>query len=193
MTRRMGVLALVFVAVAGATQVSADETDTAAPIPVLGTSSARFGAGSAGSLAEVARQLRLAKPEGQGVMEVNDLNLGEVAASGAISVAEGATVSAGPAQRSGAEGGETRIDGWEKRFDEQVEAVAAAEELLAKIDEHRSQPTDPYMPRMGPHGSAPGAISPGQQQRDEAARALAEEQAKLDALRKEGRRLGVRR
>jgi hypothetical protein len=94
---------------------------------------------------------------------------------------------------AGPQPGETELEDWERRYEEQSGAVAKAEEWLAAVDEHRSQAVDPYLPNTGPHSSAPGTVSPGQQQRDEAERALAEERARLDALRREGRRRGVRR
>lgn len=191
MSRDASVLVVGLLAVVALAPASAQETETTSPLPVLGSSSARFGAGSSGSLAEVARHLRLAGSEGPQALEVNDLNLGQIAAEGQISVTEGNAPVPPPATAKGPQPGEAAVEDWEKRFGEQADAVKKAEERLAAIDQHRSETRDPYQANLGPYSSAPGSVTEGQLQRDEAARALTAESARLDALRKEARRLGV--
>lgn len=190
MNREACVFVAGLLAVVALAPASAEEAETTSPLPVLGSSSARFGAGSAGSLAEVARHLRLAGSEGEQAMEVNDLNLGQIAAEGQISVTAGNAPVPARAAAKGPQAGETAVEDWEKRYGEQADTVKKAEEQLAAIDKFRSESRDPYQANLGPYSSAPGAVSAGQQQRDEAARALTAESARLDALRKEGRRLG---
>lgn len=193
MKRAAFVLVVGAVAAVGAPPVSAEGPETVPATPVLGSSAARFGPGSAGSLAEVTRRLRL-EPAAEGrVLEVNDLNLLAIAAEGTISVTEGAVPAPEPRRTAGPEPGDTAVEEWEKRYGEQADAVKTAEEHLAAVDRFRNEARDPYQSGYGPYSQAPGMVSGGQVQRDDAARAVAEERTRLDALRKEGRRLGATR
>jgi len=187
------VLAIGVMASVIALPLAAEEPETTPATPVLGSAGARFGPGSAGSLAEVARRIRLQPAEEGRVLEVNDLNLGEIAAEGTISVAEGAVPPPAPRRAAGQEPGETAVEEWRERYGEQADTVKAAEERLSAIDQFRSESRDPYQSGYGAYSQAPGVVSGGQQQRDDAARAVAEERARLDALRREGRRLGATR
>jgi hypothetical protein len=176
--------------------VAAGEETAPPPAGALGSSPSRLSGKKPRSLAELARDIRLAHPEG-GAVVVSDATLGQLAAGGRISAATGPSAPDAAPQPAGAAAAETPTptprEDWEKRYLDQDAKVKKAEKWLEKVDTHRAdaRASDPYRQSLGPYSQAPGETSPSLSQRDDAARELAEAQENLERLKEQGRRLGV--
>ena len=184
----VGLLALSLAATAPAAEQAATP-----PAGAIGSSPSRLSGKKPRSLAELARDIRLARPGG-GAVVVSDANLGQLAANGRISATTGSAAPEAP-QPAGAAGTPTPTprEDWEKRYLEQAAAVKKAEKWLNQVDTDRGEARarDPYQQSLGPQSQAPGTSSASQTQRDDAARQLAQKQADLERLQEQGRRLGV--
>ncbi len=151
------------------------------------------------SLAAAAARIHLRRPadEGRGPVVITNQNLGEVAGRGTVSegggVGSSSVVSAAPAgdQQKGDVNPANELVG---RYLEQTRTVEGLEARLKNFDQQLAKPArDPHNPQSqnSPQFRAPGVVDNAQKQRDEVAKQLAEERAKLEALRARARREGV--
>jgi hypothetical protein len=149
------------------------------------------------SLAEAAARIKLTQPASEGSLVISNANLQKSGAKGTMSVGGGVTASpAGP--KPGATtstGGANPSNALVQQYNDQLRTVESLEVRLKNFDEQLKEPArDPHYPYVTgrPHDRAPGVQDPASAQRDALTKQLEAERAKLNTLRDQARRQGVR-
>ncbi len=152
-----------------------------------------------GSLAAAAAGIKLQKADGDdsGSLVISDQNVkkagkGAAVSEGSGSVAGSPAVPAPPGQQANAA---ASANAAADELQAQKVKVQNMEAQLAEYDKQlAAPPTDPKYPKYSnaPHSRSPGVIDPAQGQRDEYAKRLEEERAKLQELEKKANQAGVR-
>jgi hypothetical protein len=174
--------------------------------PVLGSKTSTT---KGSSLADVAGRIRLNKPaaDGSGVVISND-NLSKVSSKGKISVAgsstpassaagsgePASTAGAGAAASADADAAKSPANELITRYFDQKNKVDTLQFRLDDIDRQLAQPSpDPHYQyeHNSPQNRAPGVQDQGAVQREEVAKELAAERAKLEAIRREAQQKGI--
>jgi hypothetical protein len=149
------------------------------------------------SLAAAAAGIKLTQPTSEGALVISNANLRKSGDKGTVSVGGGVTAASG-GQHSGvstATGGTNPANTLVQQYNEQLRTVESLEARLKNIDEQLEEPArDPHYPYVTarPHDRAPGVQDPASAQRDGLAKQLEAERAKLNTLRDQARRQGVR-
>jgi len=161
----------------------------------------RQGSAPKGSLAAAASKIKLQKPADSesGGMVITDHNV-KSAGSGAVVSQGSGSVSSGAAGSPAASAGTTassatRADKLASELLAQKAKVDNMEAQLASYDKQlEAPPVDPHYPQWSkaPQFRGPGVQAPATSERDEYAKRLEEERAKLEQLLKEAEGAGVR-
>lgn len=152
-----------------------------------------------GSLAAAAARIHLRRPpdEGEGGVVISDQNLRQMAAEGTVSEGGGVggSVVTGDKPAAGEQGGAVNpASALVGEYLQQKRTVDGLEERLKNFDQQLAKPaSDPHFAQSqnSPQFRAPGVVDRAQKQRDDLAKQLAEERAKLDGIRERARRDGV--
>ena len=182
-----------------AAQVQASEP--AAEQPILKSEKAPA---QGSSLAAAASKIRLQQPSGEGGLVISNATLKKTEGQGSVSVGGGVTASGAPTQKPGAGQGATSavaagssnpLNALVEQYNQQKNVVLGLETRLKNYDEQLAKPSrDPHYPYLThrPEDRAGGVQDPAKGQRDILAKRLDEERRKLDGLREQARRAGVK-
>ena len=171
-----------------------EEQPSSAEKPTL---KSRPAAKGSSSLAQAAAGIKLTQPASDGALVISNANLQKSGDKGAVSVGGGVTSAPGgqkPAAMTST-GGTNPANTLVQQYNEQLRTVESLEARLKNIDEQLEEPArDPHYPYVTarPHDRAPGVQDPASAQRDGLAKQLEAERAKLNTLRDQARRQGVR-
>jgi hypothetical protein len=156
------------------------------------------------SLADAASKIRLQTPAQEGGLVISNHTLQKPGAMGTLSVGGGVSAATGSktsgttsaaGAKQGAPGSDNPLNALVQQYHEQLAVVQGLEARLEKYDEQLAEPArDPHYPYVTnrPQDRAPGVQDPAKGQRDLLAARLDEERKKLDGIREQARRAGVK-
>jgi hypothetical protein len=149
------------------------------------------------SLAAAAAGIKLKQPASDGTLVISNANLQKSGDKGTVSVGGGVTAASGgqKAAVSTASGTSNPANALVQQYNEQLSTVESLEKRLENFDDQLKEPArDPHYPYVTarPHDRSPGVQDPASAQRDALAKQLETERTKLNTLRDQARRQGVR-
>jgi hypothetical protein len=166
--------------------------------PVLGSAAS----GTSNSLASAASKIKLQQPSSNGAVVITNETLKKTQGKGAVSTGGGTTVTtetqpAGPAATASqpVPGAGNPLNALVEQYHQQLAVVQNLETRLKNFDKQLANPArDPHYPYLThrPQDRPGGVQDPAQGQRELLAKDLEGERKKLDAIKDQARRAGLK-